>query len=70
MPMIKSKKISTEDKLKNQLGVGMLLYLVKHSWPDIANMTRGLFKANDSANSAAFKEILGVIKNVLFYKKF
>ena len=43
----------------------MLLYLVKHSHPDLANMTRELSKANDSVNLAAYKELLHAIKYVL-----
>ena len=43
----------------------MLLYLVEHSCPDLANMTRDLSKANDGMNPAAYKELLGVIRYVL-----
>ena len=43
----------------------MLLYLIKHSHPDLANVTRELSKANDGVNSAAYKELLCVIKDVL-----
>ena len=46
----------------------MLLYLVIHSCPDLANMTRELSKANDGANPAAYKELLCVIKYVLDMK--
>jgi hypothetical protein len=46
-------------------GVGMLLYLVKHSRPDIANAVRELSKCMTGANAAAYKELLGVIKFVL-----
>ena len=45
--------------------MGMLLYLVKHSRPDIANATRELSKANDKANPAAYHELLRVIKYVI-----
>ena len=38
-------------------GVGMLLYLVKHSHPDIANTVRELSKVLDGANMAAYKEM-------------
>ena len=51
-PIIESKKISAEDQRKYLSGV---LFLVKHLRPDIANITRELSKANDGANSAAFK---------------
>ena len=47
----------------------MLLFLVKHSRPD-ANATRELSKANDGANSVAFKELLHVIEFILNLKNF
>ena len=43
----------------------MLLYLVKHSRPDIANPVRELSKVLDGPDSGAFKEMLRVIKYVL-----
>ena len=43
----------------------MLLFLVKHSRPVIANITRELSKANDSANPEAFKELFHVIRYLL-----
>ena len=43
----------------------MMLHLVKHSYPDLANMTRELLKANNGANPAAYKELPHVIKYVL-----
>jgi hypothetical protein len=46
-------------------GVGMLLYLIKHSCPDIANVVRELSKCMDSATMAAYKEMLRVTKFVL-----
>ena len=64
-PMEESEEISTKDEWEYLLGVGMLLYLVKHSCPDLANGTRELLKANDGANPAAFKELLHLIKYVL-----
>ena len=51
------------------LGVGMSLYLVKHSRPDITNVTREISKANNGVNPVAFKELLHVIKYVLDIKK-
>ena len=58
------KKVLVEDRRIYQSGIGMLLYLVKHSRPNIANMTRKLSKANDGANPAAYKELLRVIKYI------
>ena len=46
----------------------MLLYLVKHSCPNLANATRELPKANDGANPVAYKELLRVIKYVIDMK--
>lgn len=43
----------------------MLLYLVKHSRPDIANPVRELSKVLDGATQKAFKELHRVIKYVL-----
>ena len=49
------KKISVEEQQIYWSGVGMPLYLVKHSRPNIANLTRELSKANDGVNPAAYK---------------
>ena len=46
-------------------GVGMLLYLVKHSRPDISNVVRELTKCMDKANKAALKELFRAIKFVI-----
>jgi len=46
-------------------GVGMLLYLVKYSRPDIANSVRELSKVLDSATVDAYGELLRVVKFVL-----
>ena len=43
----------------------MLLYLVKHWHPNLANMTRKLSKANNGANPAAYKELQHIIRYVL-----
>ena len=59
------KKISMEDQRTYQLGICMLLYLVKHSHPNLANATRKLSKVNDGANPAAYKQLLCVVKYVI-----
>ena len=51
-PVIDNEKISAKDQQEYQSCVGMLLYLVKHSHPNLANMTRELSKANNGANPA------------------
>ena len=43
----------------------MLLYLVKHTRPNIANAVRELSKALNCPSPAAYKEMLHVIKHVL-----
>ena len=42
-------------------GVGILLYLVKHTRPDLANAIRELSKAMDIGNYVHWKELLKVI---------
>ena len=56
---------SPEDQTLYRSGIGMLLYLVKHSRPDIANVVRELSKVMDGATPAAIKEMKRVIKFVL-----
>ena len=67
-PAVESKKISMEDQWDYWSGVGMLFYLVKHSWHNLANATRELSKANNVVNPAAYKELLCVIRYVLGMK--
>ena len=51
-------KVDDEKHRIYRSGVGMLLYLVKHSRPDIANAVRELTKALDAPSLAAYKEML------------
>ncbi len=60
-----SEKVSEKDQKIYQSGVGMLLYLVKHSRPDIANAVRELTMVMDGASPAAFKELKRTINYVL-----
>ena len=48
----------------------MLLYLVKHSRPDIANATRELSKVMDKPTPAAMKELKRVMKYVIDTKNY
>ena len=57
--------ISSEDQKKFRSGVGMLLYLVKHSRPDIANAVRELSKVADGATTAHWNALMRTIKFVL-----
>ena len=59
------KKILMEDQRMYRLGIGMLLYMVKHLHPNLANATRELSKANNSANPPTYKELLHIVKYVL-----
>ena len=61
----KSKCISKGEQKFSCSAVGMLLYLVKHSRPDIAHPVRELSKVLDGATQEAFKELHQVIKYVL-----
>ena len=59
---IKDEDILPSKKMEEyRSGVGMLLYLVKHSRPDIANPTRELSKCLTKATNTHFKELLRVI---------
>jgi Reverse transcriptase (RNA-dependent DNA polymerase) len=57
--------ITTEDQSKFRSGVGMLLYLVKHSRPDIANAVRELSKVADGATPGHWKAMIRLIKYVI-----
>ena len=54
-----------DDQLEYRSGVGMLLYLVKHSRPDIANAVRELTKVLGTATIGHHKAMLRTIKYVL-----
>jgi len=67
-PKDDSERISSEMQSEYMSGVGMLLYLVKYSRPDIANAVRELTKCMDGATPAAYKEMLRLVKFVLCIK--
>jgi Reverse transcriptase (RNA-dependent DNA polymerase)/gag-polypeptide of LTR copia-type len=58
-------KIPVEQQSRYRTGVGMLLYLIKHSRPDICNAVRELTKCLDGATPVAYKEMMRLIKYVL-----
>ena len=64
-PTADSDKINASEQKLYRSGVGMLLYLVKYSRPDIANAVRELSKSMDGATKGSFRELLRVIKFVL-----
>ena len=57
--------LSREDMLKYRSGTGSLLYLVKHSRPDIGNAVQELSKVMDSATTGHMKDLLCCIRYVL-----
>jgi hypothetical protein len=61
--------IDPEKQKLYRSGVGMLLYLVKHSRPDIANSVRELSKSLDGTSPAAYKELFRVCKHVIDTKR-
>ena len=68
--MIEGEKlISDTEQKRYRSGVGMLLYLVKYSRPDISNAVRELSKVNDGATKGHYKNLLRVIKYVLYTEK-
>jgi hypothetical protein len=54
--------ISSEDQTKLSSGVGMLLYLVRHSRPDIANAVSDLSKVSDRSTKDNYNKVLRSIK--------
>jgi len=54
--------ISDHDQKLYRSGVGMLLFLVKHTQPDLSNSTRELSKVMDKATEGHMKELCRVIK--------
>jgi len=63
--MADDPKVSIKEHKTYQSGVGMLLYLMKHSRPDIANAVRELTKVLDKPTPVALKEMKRVMKFVL-----
>ena len=57
--------ISKTDQTIYRSGVGMLLYLVKHSRPEISNAVRELFKVGDGATKSHWKDLMRTIKYVI-----
>ena len=68
--VVRSKEglISTDRQSEYRSGVGMLLFLVKYSRPDIANSVRELSRLNDGATENHMQMLLRVIKYVQLMK--
>jgi hypothetical protein len=69
-PETEEQKISDEKQKIYRSAVGTLLYFVKHSRPDIANVVRELSKCMDYATEAAFKEMKRVLRFIISTKEF
>ena len=50
--------LNKNEQLKYKLAIGMMLFLVKYSMPDIANVVWNLSKVNNRANYVHYKQIL------------
>ena len=61
-------KVNPEEHETYRSGVGMLLYLTKHSRPDVCNPVRELSKTMDAPAPVHLKEMYMVIRHVLFTK--
>lgn len=59
------KLVSGEAQREYRKGVGMLLYLIKHSRPEISNAVRELAKVMDGATEAHMKNLFRTIKYVI-----
>ena len=59
------KVLSKNLQSKYQSGTGTLLYLIKHSRPDLSNAVRELTKAMDIATVKNYEQLIRVIKFVL-----
>jgi hypothetical protein len=59
-----------DKQFKYRSGVGMLMYLVKHSRPDIANATQELTKVLDGATDAHWNAMMRIIKYVFDTKMY
>jgi len=57
-------ELEDEKQQKYRSGVGSLLYLLKHSRPDLPNAVRELSKVMDQANEGHYKALLRTIKYV------
>ena len=64
----KEDKVNAKDHETYRSGVGTLLYLLKHSRPDISNPVRELSKTMNAPVTAHFKEMYKLIKFLLSTK--
>jgi len=69
-PIKGDELVSEEEQKQFRSGVGMLLFLIKHSRPDIANPVRELSKVLDGASPLHFKYMIRVMKYVMETKDY
>ena len=69
MQKTEETKVSEKEHSRYRSGVGMLLYLAKHTRPDISNAVRELSKVLDAPGVTAWKELKRVIKYVINTKE-
>ena len=64
-PLSEEEKLGTEEQTEYRSGVGSLLYLLKHSRPDLSNSVCELSKVMDGANKNHLKMLRRVVKFVI-----
>jgi hypothetical protein len=64
-PTNELKAFEADLQSRFRLGVGTLLYSIKHSRPDIVNVVRELDKCMDGGTLVAYKEMSRIIRCVL-----
>ena len=62
---VKERLMTRQEQTRYRSGVGMLLFLVKYSRPDITNAVRELSKVNDGATKNHMRMLMRVMKYVL-----
>jgi len=67
-PEINDKE--AKDIAEYQLFIGMLLFLLKHSWTCLSNSLRELSKVLDCPTEAAWKELCRLVKFVIDTKEY
>ena len=68
-PSEKEEKMTTERQTEYQSGVRSLLYLVKHSRPDLAHAAKELAKVIDGGTKKHYEQLLWVVNYVLSTKR-
>ena len=62
--------LNDEEQTRYRSIVGMILFLVKHSRPDLANAVRELSKGMTQATKRSMKELMRTVKYIMETKKF